>query len=94
MSPAPGGGAFYDLLPPDRRIGIDALPLREGVRRAGFPGWRAPEDGRRYQPLLASLSEARAIWRGEKRRFLRWLHSWTRATRASMETAGARSRTQ
>ena len=48
VDPGAGAGAFYDLLPPNRRIGIDVLPLREGVRRADFLGWRAPEDGRRY----------------------------------------------
>ena len=48
LEPGVGAGAFYDLLPPERRIGIDILPLRADVSRADFLGWRPPENGRRF----------------------------------------------
>ena len=48
IEPGAGAGAFYDLLPPTRRIGIDVLPLRADVVRADFLGWRPPTNGHRH----------------------------------------------
>ena len=36
IEPSAGDGAFYDLLPPDRRIGIDIEPKAEGIFRSDF----------------------------------------------------------
>lgn len=39
VEPAAGTGAFYDLLPVNRRTGIDILPIREEYERADFLSW-------------------------------------------------------
>ena len=51
VEPSAGAGAFYDLLPPDRRIGIDILPTRAEILRAEFLGWRPPRGGGRYAAI-------------------------------------------
>ncbi len=48
VEPGAGAGAFYDLLPSDRRIGIDVLPVRSDLERADFLTWTPPADHRRY----------------------------------------------
>lgn len=48
VEPGAGAGAFYDLLPPERRIGLDILPVRPDLERADFLTWEAPADHRRY----------------------------------------------
>ena len=48
VEPGAGAGAFYDLLPPTRRIGIDILPLRADILRADFLAWRPPANGQRH----------------------------------------------
>ncbi len=47
IEPAAGMGAFYDLLPPDRRTGIDIVPFREDYEQQDFLGWKPPFDGLR-----------------------------------------------
>ena len=47
IEPAAGAGAFYDLLPPGRRIGVDIAPLRQDHERADFLAWRPPANGLR-----------------------------------------------
>ena len=52
VEPGAGAGAFYDLLPQERRIGIDILPERAEIVRADFLGWRPPRGGaRRYAAI-------------------------------------------
>ena len=48
VEPGAGAGAFYDLLPPGRRIGLDILPVRSDLERADFLTWEPPSDHRRY----------------------------------------------
>ena len=44
VEPSAGTGAFLDLLPPDRRVGIDLDPRHPQVQAADFLGWRPPAD--------------------------------------------------
>ncbi len=48
VEPGAGAGAFYDLLPPDQRIGLDILPLRSDLQRADFLTWQPPSDHQRF----------------------------------------------
>ena len=48
VEPAAGAGAFYDLLPPDRRIGIEIDPALGAYERADFLEWRPRDHGLRY----------------------------------------------
>ncbi len=49
VEPSAGSGAFFDLMPEDRRIGVDVLPLRSEFVRDDFLTW-TPEQkaGQRY----------------------------------------------
>lgn len=42
LEPCAGTGAFFDLLPPDRRIGIDIDPRSSGIEQADFRTWEPP----------------------------------------------------
>lgn len=46
VEPGAGAGAFYDLLPPDRRTGLDILPLRDEFERCDFLTWHPMATGR------------------------------------------------
>ena len=46
VEPAAGTGAFYDLLPADRRVGIDIVPVREEYERTDFLSWWPTDDQR------------------------------------------------
>lgn len=48
VEPAAGAGAFYDLLPPDRRLGIEIDPALGEYERADFLEWRPRDRGLRY----------------------------------------------
>ena len=48
IEPAVGAGAFYDLFPHNRRIGLDVLPLREEFVLADFLSWEPPDGRARY----------------------------------------------
>ncbi len=48
IEPAAGQGAFYDLLPPARRSGIDILPLRADFTEHDFLSWYPWESNSRY----------------------------------------------
>ena len=48
IEPAAGTGSFYDLLPSERRIGVDIMPLRNEFEAADFLAWRPPKNERRY----------------------------------------------
>lgn len=48
VEPAAGEGVFYDLLPKDRRIGIEIVPGRIEFERADFLSWQPPINGHRY----------------------------------------------
>lgn len=39
IEPSAGSGAFLDLLPKDRRIGIDVMPLRDDIEQHDFLSW-------------------------------------------------------
>ena len=47
VEPAAGDGAFYDLLPRDRRIGVEIVPGRPEFEVADFLGWRPRPNGSR-----------------------------------------------
>jgi len=40
IEPSAGGGAFYELLPEDRRIGVDLAPTGRGILQRDFLRWR------------------------------------------------------
>lgn len=46
VEPGAGAGAFYDLLPPDRRTGLDIMPLRDDFERCDFLTWQPATVGR------------------------------------------------
>ena len=47
IEPSAGTGAFYDLLPYDRRAGLDIAPFRAEYIQADFLSWTPPKNGRR-----------------------------------------------
>ena len=47
IEPAAGTGAFYDLLPPYRRVGIDLLPYKEEYEICDFLSWTPTNNGLR-----------------------------------------------
>lgn len=51
VEPGAGDGAFYDLMPPGRRIGIDIFPLRGEFIQHDYLTWRPPSDHTRYAVL-------------------------------------------
>lgn len=48
VDPAAGDGVFYDLLPRDRRIGIEIVPGRGEFETQDYLGWKPRANGRRY----------------------------------------------
>ena len=46
IEPAAGGCAFYNLLPPERRIGIDILPLQDDLIEHDFLSWQPTQKGK------------------------------------------------
>lgn len=50
LEPSAGTGAFFNLLPADRRIGIDIDPRSPGLARADFRTWQPPTD---HGPILS-----------------------------------------
>jgi hypothetical protein len=48
IEPSAGEGAFYDLLPNDRRIGIDIMPRRTDIIEDDFLNWSIKPNGHRY----------------------------------------------
>ena len=47
IEPGAGLGAFYDLLPEDRRTGLDLTPFRPEYEICDFLSWQPTEDGYR-----------------------------------------------
>lgn len=47
IEPAAGTGAFYDLLPPCRRVGIDLLPYKDEYEIGDFLSWTPADNGLR-----------------------------------------------
>ena len=48
IDPSAGTGVFYDLMPPDRAVGIDVVPSRPVFEQHDFLSWSPPEKRRRY----------------------------------------------
>lgn len=48
IEPSAGAGAFYDLLPKDRRIGIDILPFKPDIIKQDFLSWSIKPNGYNY----------------------------------------------
>ena len=48
VDPAAGDGVFYDLLPEDRRIGIEIVPGRMEFEARDYLGWKPHANGHRY----------------------------------------------
>ena len=51
IDPGAGAGAFYDLMPRGRRIGIDILPTRPDFIRQDYLTWNPPSNYQRYAVL-------------------------------------------
>jgi hypothetical protein len=47
IEPGAGNGAFFDLLPKDKRIGVDVIDRRDDIITADYLTW-APEDKGKY----------------------------------------------
>lgn len=47
VEPSAGTGAFYDLLPENRRIGLDVYPFRPEYEHIDFLSWSPPQNGYR-----------------------------------------------
>ncbi|MDQ1680098.1 MAG: hypothetical protein QOI42_957 [Frankiaceae bacterium] len=45
VEPSAGDGAFFDVLPPDRRVGLDIDPRADGIERADFLSWSPAVEG-------------------------------------------------
>ena len=48
VDPSAGDGVFYDLLPSDRRIGIEIVPSRDDFECQDFLEWKPRMNGYRY----------------------------------------------
>lgn len=48
IEPSAGQGAFLDLLPKERRIGLDIMPQREEIDQQDFLSWSIKPNGYRY----------------------------------------------
>lgn len=46
LEPSAGAGAFYNLLPPEKRIGIDLEPKCDGVKKMDFFEWKPARQAR------------------------------------------------
>ena len=51
IEPSVGVGAFYNLLPPNRRIGLDIMPLEQGVVKQDFLNWTLEPNGSKYATI-------------------------------------------
>lgn len=51
IEPSAGLGAFFDLLPRERRIGLDIMPQRPGIKCEDFLSWSVKPNGFRYITL-------------------------------------------
>lgn len=54
IEPSAGEGSFYDLLPPDRRTGIDIAPQHPGIIKGDFLTWT-------YRPFFYRRQETVVI---------------------------------
>lgn len=48
IEPSAGTGAFFDLLPEERRIGLDIMPQRADIEVDDFLSWEIKPNGYRY----------------------------------------------
>ena len=48
IEPSAGNGAFYNILPRERRIGIDIMPFHQDFIQTDFLSWSAKSNGLRY----------------------------------------------
>ncbi len=51
IEPSVGVGAFYNLLPNNRRIGLDVMPLEQDVVQQDFLSWEMVPNGSRYATI-------------------------------------------
>lgn len=54
IEPSAGDGAFFDLLPARRRIGLDIAPRRSGVRKQDFLTWEHRAKDRSLQVVVGN----------------------------------------
>lgn len=48
IDPSVGLGAFYNMLPKNKRIGIDILPSKNEIIKADFLSWQPKKNGHQY----------------------------------------------
>ncbi|NOU24567.1 MAG: hypothetical protein HOO90_03425 [Methylotenera sp.] len=48
IEPSAGTGSFFKRLPKDKRIGLDIMPLCEGVEQQDFLSWMPNNHGKKY----------------------------------------------
>jgi len=51
VEPSAGAGAFYDLLPDHRRVGIDIVPMNSEYISQDFLSWSPKKNGYRYTAI-------------------------------------------
>lgn len=54
IEPSAGDGAFFDLLPARRRVGLDVAPRRSGVRKQDFLTWEYRAKDRSLQVVVGN----------------------------------------
>ena len=54
IEPAAGDGAFFDLLPTRRRVGLDVAPRHAGIRQQDFLTWEHRADNRSLQVVVGN----------------------------------------
>ena len=54
IEPSAGDGAFFDLLPPRRRIGLDVAPRHAGIREQDFLTWEHCARDRSLQVVVGN----------------------------------------
>lgn len=62
IEPAAGGCAFYNQLPVDRRIGIDILPLQQGLVEDDFLSWHPPDRSKEKYAIIGNPPFGYRAW--------------------------------
>ncbi|MGN6496564.1 MAG: hypothetical protein ACTHK5_04380 [Tsuneonella sp.] len=62
IEPSAGSGAFYDLMPAGRRIGVDVLPIRKEFVRGDFLTWKPTPDSSQRNLVIGNPPFGYRAW--------------------------------